>query len=245
MALVVVVPGQLPAAPAGQSAQQRLSASVVSALRAVRGRVPSAAEISVVDIDDIFAATPASGAAVGVEEAILSSRRQTAARLVPQPREPEDGEAVAAETRSLSRYLTEPKPRHEARARVLGAVTPQTRVVVGHGLGALVAYEGLCAAEDASVTFVTMGAAMCGPAEVFNRLEPPPRDGQGQWPAPVRRWFNIVAQADAGAMTAPRLTDRFGPGIEDEIVELRGTDMGIGGYLLDRSAGRALSWGLG
>lgn len=244
MALVVVVPGPLPAGSSGRPAQERLSASVVSALRAVRGRVPTTAQISVVDIDDIFATTPASGAAAGVEEAVLRSRRQTAARLVPRPREPEDGGAVAAEARSLGRYLTEPKPRHEARGRVLGAVTSETRVVVGHGLGALVAYEGLCAAEDASVTFVTLSAAMCGPAEVFNRLEPPPRDGQGQWPATVRRWFNIVAQADPGAMTVPRLTDRFGPGIEDEIVELRGDDAGIYAYLLDRSAGRALSAGL-
>jgi hypothetical protein len=155
-------------------------------------------------------------------------------------------ELPAAEAQALSRYLTDLKLRHEARVRTQGAILPDTRVVVGHGLGALIAYEALCALSDAvSVTFVTLGAALCGPDQVFERLEPAPRNEQGQWPAAVRRWFNVVAHSDPTAMVAPQLTQRFGPGIEDEVIEIKSVCGDIYPYLLDRTASRALAAGLG
>lgn len=152
---------------------------------------------------------------------------------------------AGAEARALSRYLTDLKLRHEARDRTQGAILPETQVVVGHGLGALIAYEALCALGDgASVTFVSLGAAMCGPEQIFARLEPAPRNYQGHWPAAVRRWFNVVAHSDPTAMIAPQLTERFGPGITDEIVEIKSTSGEIQPYLLDRAVGRALATGL-
>jgi hypothetical protein len=154
-------------------------------------------------------------------------------------------EAAVAEAQTLSRYLTEPKLRHEVRDRALSAILPDTKVVIGHGLGALVAYEALCALSDAvSVAFVSLGAAMCGPEQVFTRLEPAPRNGQGHWPAAIRRWCNVVAQSDPTAMIAPRLTERFGPGIEDEVIEIKSNCGEIQPYLLDRATGRALATGL-
>jgi hypothetical protein len=150
-----------------------------------------------------------------------------------------------AEARALGRYLTDLKLRHEARDRTQGAILPDTRVVVGYGLGALIAYEALCALGDgASVTFVSLGAAMCGPDQIFARLEPPPRDEQGHWPAAVRRWSNVVAHSDPTAMIAPQLTERFGPGIEDEVIEIKTTSGDVQSYLLDRAVGRALATGL-
>ena len=155
-------------------------------------------------------------------------------------------ELAGTEARALSRYLTDLKLRHEARARTQGAILPDTRVVVGHGLGALIAYEALCALGDsASVTFVSLGAALCGPEQVFARLEPAPRNEQGHWPAAVRRWFNVVAHSDPTAMIAPQLTERFGSGIGDEIIEIKSTSGEIQPYLLDRAVGRALATGLG
>ncbi len=153
---------------------------------------------------------------------------------------------VEAEAAALSRYLTDLKLRHEARNQTQGAISPDTRVVVGHGVGAVIAYEALCALGDtASVTFVSVGAALCGPDGVFTRLEPAPRNGQGHWPAAVRRWFNVVADSDPTAMIAPRLTERFGPGIDDEVVEIKSACGDVRTYLADRSAGRALAAGLG
>lgn len=155
-------------------------------------------------------------------------------------------ELPAFEARALSRYLTDLKLRHEARVRTQSAILPDTRVVVGHGLGALIGYEALCALNDAvSVTFVSLGAALCGPRQVFERLEPAPRNEQGQWPAAVRRWFNVVAHSDPTAMVAPQLTQRFGPGIEDEVIEIKSACGDIYPYLQDRAAGRALATGLG
>jgi len=154
-------------------------------------------------------------------------------------------ELAAAEARALSRYLTDLKLRHEARDRTQSAIQPDTRVVVGHGLGALIAYEALCVLGDAaSVTFISLGAAMCGPDQVFERLEPAPRNEQGYWPASVRRWFNVVAHSDPTAMIAPQLTARFGPGIEDEVIEIRSSCGELSPYLSDRATGRALATGL-
>jgi hypothetical protein len=155
-------------------------------------------------------------------------------------------ELAAAEARALSRYLTDSKLRHEARDRTQSAILPETRVVVGHGLGALIAYEALCVLGDAaSVVFVSLGASLCGPDQIFDRLEPAPRNEQGHWPAAVRRWFNVVAHTDPTAMVAPELTERFGPGIEDEVIEIKSACGDLSPYLLDRVTGRALIAGLG
>jgi hypothetical protein len=257
----------------------------------MRGQVPAAGEITVLDFADLFArrtfdgepavdGVPVPGAPGDPDDAALSGPAGEAAELVddllrgwwtaatrigqveiPADRrqqivEPAElsralgasayfrgsSELPAAEAQALSRYLTDLKLRHEARVRTQGAILPDTRVVVGHGLGALVAYEALCALSDAvSVTFVTLGAALCGPDQVFERLEPAPRNEQGQWPAAVRRWFNVVAHSDPTAMVAPQLTQRFGPGIEDEVIEIKSACGDIYPYLLDRASARSTS----
>jgi hypothetical protein len=270
---------------------QRVVKALASSVRTMRGPVPSADDVTVIDFADLFAppaaepttdsmepAVPADGrpperadeeqvdeelieelllawwtaasridrfeAAAGLHgvtgSAQLSAALGESAYFCGSP------DLAGAEARALSRYLTDLKLRHEARDRTQSAILPDTQVVVGHGLGALIAYEALCALGDgASVTFVSLGAAMCGPEEVFARLEPAPRNDQGHWPAAVRRWFNVVGHGDPTAMIAPQLTERFGPGIEDEIVEIKSTSGEIEPYLLDRAVGRALATGLG
>lgn len=294
MTLVVVVPG--PGGPGPRSADsgarpgnpvrrsdpvQRVVAALSSSVRATRGQVPRADDVTVLDFADLFgrpavedghdessrdeltaellrawwteaarlsrfeaSATAATAAAAdrlgdGAGSAELSAALGESAYFRGLP------DLAGAEAHALSRYLTDLKLRHEVRDRTQGAILPDTRVVVGHGIGALIAYEALCALGDgASVTFVSLGAAMCGPQQVFTRLEPAPRNEQGHWPATVRRWFNVVAHCDPTAMIAPRLTERFGPGIEDEVIEVRSTSGDLHSYLLDRAVGRALGTGL-
>lgn len=151
----------------------------------------------------------------------------------------------AATARELRRYLTDRKFRHELRDRTQACIGPETRVVVGHSLGGLIAYEALCAAGDSvAVTLVTLGPALCGPSVVFDLLDPAPRSNQGEWPAAVRHWFNIVAHTDLTALCQEKLTARFGPGIEDLVIEPRAITESLTGYLLDRSTGLAVATGL-
>ena len=303
MALVVVVPG--PGGPGPRSVGsggrradpvQRVVKALASSVRTMRGPVPRADDVTVIDFADLFT-RPAAEASVSSMESTAATNGRPEPAVDEQPagetlvdeelveqllhawwtaasridrfeaaaglRGDETGSAqlsaalgesmyfrgspqlAGIEARALSRYLTDLKLRHEARDRTQGAILPDTRVVVGHGIGALIAYEALCALGDgASVTFVSLGAAICGPEQVFARLEPAPRNGQGQWPAAVRRWFNVVAHSDPTAMIAPQLTERFGAGIEDEIVEIKSASGDVQPYLLDRAVGRALASGL-
>lgn len=254
--------------------QQRVAASLASSVRAVRGRVPPPDRISVLGFDDLFEqagsrAPDRSDRPPELAGELLFGwwlaetrigRRDGAAAADPAPPDParlvrelsasaffrDAAGSPELEAEALSRYLTDLKLRHRIRDRVQAAILPTTRVVIGHGMGALAAYEALCVLGDTvCVTFVTLGAPLCGPEPVFARLEPPPRHRQGHWPPSVRRWFNIVADCDPTALTAPALTERFGPGIEDEIVEVKSTCGDVYQYLLDRATGRAVAAGLG
>jgi hypothetical protein len=283
---------------------QRVVTALSSSVRAVRGPVPRAGDVVVLDFADLFAGRPTDhdaetysragkaaaepkaepkGAAAPVDadelaETLLSGWWTSATRIgtleshADRRRRPAhhsetqnstsqsaalsaalgssayfrgSPELAGAEARALSRYLTDLKLRHEVRDRTQAAILPDTKVVVGHGIGALIAYEALCALSDAvSVAFVSLGAAMCGPEPVFARLEPAPRNEQGHWPAAIRRWSNVVAHTDPTAMVAPQLTERFGPGIEDEVIEIKSSCGDLQPYLLDRATGRALATGL-
>jgi hypothetical protein len=226
---------------------QRVVNSLISSVRAVRGRVPGPEQITVLDLAEA-ANRPSDGAASAREVSSDAARLATevlrwwwnaATRIGQVDGQPAEDPALfdvesavhglgaspyfggspelpLLEARMLGRYLTDQKFRHEARDRTQSVIGPAARVVVGHGLGALVAYEALCALGDAaSVTLVTLSAPMCGSDEVFARLEP-----------------------------APQLTDRFGSGIEDEIIEIRSGSGDIYPYLLDRATGRAVAAGL-
>jgi hypothetical protein len=265
VALVLVVPGPSRREPD----PARVVGALVSALRAVRGLVPPAEQIEIFGPDEFFG-RPQTQSGAGREEA-----RELAGELmqgwwcnaycrgeeapVVSPPAPDLAERELAttaffgagcgsalwEAEALARYLTDQKLRHELRDTVQASVKLDTRVVVGHGIGALIAYEALCAVgENANVTFVTLGAALSGPAQVFHRAEPKPRDEQGHWPAAVRHWTNIVAHSDLTATNVPELTERFGQGIDDQVVPLTLAQGDFYKYLLDHATGRAVAAGL-
>ncbi len=258
MAVIVVVPD-----PDTETGLSRIAAALVSSLRAVRGQVPTADRIKVVEFADL-GARPESGPVpvegLALERSVLEGWWSAAVRtgqgrgeaspdaatalrgtthFSRQPKPPASGAA------GLRRYLTDRKYRHELRDRTQACLGPETKVVVGHSLGGLIAYETLCAVSDSvAVTLVTLGPALCGPRVVFDLLEPPPRNNQGDWPGAVRHWFNIVAHTDVTALSRPQLTARFGPGIEDLTIEPRSITDSLSTYLLDRSTGLAVATGL-
>ncbi|MFE3032862.1 hypothetical protein ACFXKY_14590 [Streptomyces canus] len=100
----------------------------------------------------------------------------------------------------LRDYLTDDDTGGQVLARVRDDIGDDTRVVVGHSLGSVIAYEALCAGAGPSVrTFVTLGSPLGIPL-VFNRLTPAPRNGIGAWPHDVTRWTNICDPYDVVAL---------------------------------------------
>jgi hypothetical protein len=56
--------------------------------------------------------------------------------------------SVIGNLKQVRRYLFEPDLREEIRGRVASAIGEDTRVVVAHSLGSVVAYETLCSLRD-------------------------------------------------------------------------------------------------
>ncbi len=240
MAVMVVVPS-----PDTAPGPPRIAAALLSSLRAVRGQVPGAERIKVVEFADLRAfPEPPSGAAEAerIERQLLEGWWGAAVRSGQGRGVPEDLPRALAAT---EHFAHQHRLRHELRDRTQACIGPETQVVVGHALGGLIAYEALCAvSEQVAVSLVTLGPALCGPPVVFDLLDPPPRSNQGEWPAAVRHWFNIVAHTDLTALCEAKLTARFGPGIDDMVIEPRAVTESLSGYLLDRSTGLAVATGL-
>lgn len=106
-------------------------------------------------------------------------------------------EQVARTIAQLGRYFDDPAIRAEVRGRVAGAITADTRVVVAHSLGTVVAYEVLAAMDGpARLDLVTIGSPLGHRQVIGADLQPALTDGAGTWPAPVRRWTSITAAGD-------------------------------------------------
>jgi len=146
--------------------------------------------------------------------------------------------------RQVRRYLTEPDLRSAAQERVAEQVGADTKVLVAHSLGTVVAYETLCAhPEWPPMDLVTLGSPLGLRGVVFERLSPTPTDGVGTWPGAVRHWTNIADQGDIVAL-ADRLSDRFGKQVTDEPIT-NGTRMhDFARYLSAPKTGAAVARGL-
>jgi pimeloyl-ACP methyl ester carboxylesterase len=112
---------------------------------------------------------------------------------------------------------TKPDLRARMRARAEALVDDDTRVIVSHSIGTLLSYTALCNHPQWRVhTFVTLGSPLASPA-IFERLEPCPIEGKGQWPGSIERWVNVRAIGDKAA--AITLRDRFGPRVEEFLID--------------------------
>ena len=111
---------------------------------------------------------------------------------------------LIGDLKQVRRYFTDDTLRADIRRAVALSLAHDTRVVVAHSLGSVVAYEVLCAAPELAVrSFVTLGSPLGLPNLVFDRLQPEPRpcgaEIRGYWPESVGTWTNI---ADAGDVVA-------------------------------------------
>jgi len=105
-------------------------------------------------------------------------------------------------------YFGDPALRREIRDRVASYLDDETRVVIGHSLGSVVAYEVLCGDPRPTVTdFITLGSPLGLRHIVFERLDPLPRPAgspekhRGRWPGAIKRWTNIVDSGDVVCLT--------------------------------------------
>lgn len=146
--------------------------------------------------------------------------------------------ALIGSLKQVRAYFTDPEVRTCVRQRVLDAVTEETRVVVGHSLGSVVAYEALCAERTPVTTFVSVGSPLGIPHLVYDRLLPKP----GGWPGEVENWTNIADRGDVVALTK-ELSPLFGPHVVDVLVHNGSKAHDMRPYLTARETGVAVLQG--
>jgi hypothetical protein len=148
---------------------------------------------------------------------------------------------IIGSLKQVRRYFDEPDIRAGATARVARAVTADTRLVVGHSLGSVVAYEALCAHPEWPVhTFVSLGSPLGIRTLLFDRLDPRPEGGIGAWPGSVRSWVNIADRGDVVALVK-QLRVRFGDRVQDRAVHNGARAHDVAPYLTAQETGAAIA----
>jgi pimeloyl-ACP methyl ester carboxylesterase len=146
--------------------------------------------------------------------------------------------------KQVRRYLYELETKKEILERVNEKVSPDTRVIIGHSLGSIVAYEALCEHPEWNVhTLVTLGSPLGIPSLIFDSLTPKPENGIGAWPN-VKQWFNIADKGDIVALKK-ELAPLFGPGhVIDQPVDNGWKSHSAEIYLTARETGQSIATGL-
>lgn len=153
--------------------------------------------------------------------------------------------ALVFDLKQVHRYLTDPGLRAAARDRLLAQIGPETRVVVAHSLGTVVAYEALCARPHGVRALVTLGSPLGIRHLIFDRLEPAPVDGLGAWPGSDDLvWTNVADRGDVVALEKD-LRGGFGDRVRNVVVHNGSHAHDSVPYLTDRVTGAAVAGGLG
>ena len=108
----------------------------------------------------------------------------------------------------VQRYLTEAPVREAALDSVLRLVGPETRAIIGHSLGSVVAFEAAHRLEHPLPLLITLGSPLGLRTIVYDRVEPQPP----VFPPQVARWVNVADRDDLIA-AEPDLTPLFGPSV--------------------------------
>ena len=158
--------------------------------------------------------------------------------------------AFIGNLKQVTAFLSDRSMKELVLGRIHEEVGDGTRVLIGHSLGSVVAYEYVCRYRPRSVELlVTLGSPLGIPKLVFDRLTPVPADGRGAWPGTVGRWVNVADPNDvialckqlAGLFPAPSQ----GKGVDDRLVNNGDQPHAIDRYLNARQTGSALADVLG
>ncbi|MBN8560222.1 MAG: hypothetical protein J0L70_06855 [Leptolyngbya sp. UWPOB_LEPTO1] len=150
--------------------------------------------------------------------------------------------AVLFLLKQVREYLHNAERKEVIQQRVIEKVSPDTRVIIGHSLGSVIAYECLCAHPEWNVeTLITLGSPLGVSPIVFDVLTPAPEFGRGIYPN-VKQWFNVADQGDIVALEK-ELAPKFGA-ILDLLVYNGWESHSATCYLNAKETGRAIGMGL-
>jgi hypothetical protein len=124
----------------------------------------------------------------------------------------------------VTRYLTDDTIRYAALESVFKLVGPNTKVLIGHSLGSLVAYEAAHIVKQPLPLLITLGSPLGLHTVVYERLRPQPPS----FPPNLQRWVN-VADHDDFIAAEPHLEELFGRSMPTGAVF-------EGGYTVDNGA---------
>jgi hypothetical protein len=155
---------------------------------------------------------------------------------------------LIGDLKQVHKYFTDRELRPKIRAAVDAAIADDTRVIVAHSLGSVVAYEVLCTRPGPErQAFVTLGSPLGLSNLIFDRLDPRPRppgdEPRGHWPGPVRAWTNIADQGDVVAAVED-LRPLFGPAIRQIRVHNGSHAHDMKPYLTEELTGASIVAGL-
>jgi hypothetical protein len=145
--------------------------------------------------------------------------------------------AFIGDLKQVTGYMRDQAIFEQVQTRMRSAVTDQTRVIIGHSLGSVVAYEALVANPDWPVrTLITLGSPLGIRNIVFDRLRPKP----GAWPGRVDRWVNVADNGDVVALEK-QLSRVFGTRVEDLLIHNGSHAHDISPYLTAAEVGKVIA----
>jgi hypothetical protein len=113
----------------------------------------------------------------------------------------------------VTRYMTDAELRAQVQGRVIPLVGPDTKVIIGHSLGSVVAYEVAAHSLNGPLPLLlTLGSPLGLRTIIYDRLRPQPPT----YPSWVNRWVNISDRNDLVA-AEPDLTSLFRPDRTSEV----------------------------
>lgn len=109
--------------------------------------------------------------------------------------------AFVGALKQVAEFLSTGATKDRILERVHASVEDDTRILVGHSMGSIVAYEYLCRYKPPGVgTLITLGSPLGIRNLIFDRLTPTPVNGRGIWPKHIRSWANVADQNDIVAL---------------------------------------------
>lgn len=157
--------------------------------------------------------------------------------------------AFIGNLKQVTAFLTNYSVKQRVLTRLHADVHKDTRVLIGHSLGSVVAYEYLCQYQPPGVELlVTLGSPLGIPNVVFDKLSPPPISGIGAWPGTVAAWVNVADPADIVALRkdlAPLFPGPAGQVVSDRCVNNGDQPHAVDRYLNTAQTGNAFADVLG